>query len=150
MKIAYILLCSIAFLFLTKAQDIGLGTATSFGVLGASEVTNTGLTVINGEQGVSPGTSISGFPPGTFTGSLHNNDAVTAQAQPDALVAYNVAAGLAPNTDMTGIDLGGQTLTTGVYLFTSSAQLTGTLILDAQGDSDALRFSYQFYTYHCL
>jgi type VI secretion system secreted protein VgrG len=116
-----------------------LGSADSFGVLGASTVTSTGNTVVNGNLGVSPGTSITGFyPPGIVNGVIHNNDAVAAQAQADALTAYNVLAGEAINQSLTGQDLGLHTLTPGVYKFDSSAQLTGKLTLDAQGDPNAI------------
>ncbi len=105
-------------------------------MLGASTVTNTGATVIDGDLGVSPGTAITGFPPG-MSGPVHDNDAVAAAAQAGALAAYNVAAGLAPTDKLTGQDLGGLTLTPGVYFFSSSAQLTGTLTLNSEGDPNA-------------
>ena len=119
------------------AATIDLGTAAAFGVLGASTVTNTGATVITGDLGVSPGTAITGFPPGMFTGTEYAGNAVAAKAQADALTAYDVAAGLAPTMVLTGTDLGGLTLTPGVYFFSSSAQLTGTLTLNAEGNPDA-------------
>ena len=115
-----------------------LGTSQRFGVLGASAVTNTGLTVVNGDLGVSPGSAITGFPPGIVNGTIHQTDAVAAQAQADATTAYNTLAGLACNTVLTGQDLGGLTLTPGVYCFSSSAQLTGTLTLNAQGNPNAV------------
>ena len=94
---------------------INLGGATTFGVLGASAVTNTGPSVINGDVGVSPGTSITGFPvPGSFTGTLHQTDAVAGQAQSDLTTAFNVAAGLTPTSSGLG-DLSGLSLTPGVY-----------------------------------
>jgi Ice-binding-like len=110
-----------------------LNSAAAFGVLGASAVTNTGPTVIDQDLGIWPGTAITGFPPGIVNGTIHNDDAVAQQAQADALTAYNVLAGLAPNANLTGQDLGGLTLDLGVYKFNSSAQLTGQLTLDEQG-----------------
>lgn len=115
-----------------------LGTADSFAVLGATTVTNTGPTVVDGDLGVSPGSAVTGFPPGIVNGTIHAADAVAAQAQTDSLAAYNSLAGQACDADLTGQDLGGQTLTPGVYCFSSSAQLTGTLTLDAQGDPNAV------------
>lgn len=102
-----------------------LGTADSFAVLAGSAVTNTGPSVINGDLGVSPDEAISGFPPGIVNGTIHADDAVAAQAQADTTVAYNSLAGQPCDTDLTGVDLGGLTLTAGVYCFSSSAQLTG-------------------------
>lgn len=115
-----------------------LGTAANFAVLGGSTVTNTGATVVAGDLGVSPGTAITGFPPGIVVGTIHSADAVALQAQNDVTTAYNALAALACNTDLTGQDLGGLTLTPGVYCFSSSAQLTGTLTLDGLGNPNAI------------
>ena len=115
-----------------------LGTAQTFAVLGGSTVTNTGSSVLTGDLGVSPGLAITGFPPGIVTGTTHAGDAVALQAQSDLVTAYNVLAGQACNTNLTGQDLGGMTLTPGVYCFSSSAQLTGTLNLNAQGSASAV------------
>jgi hypothetical protein len=115
-----------------------LGTAQSFAVLGGQAVTNTGPSVITGNLGVNPGTAVTGFPPGIVNGTIHAADAVALQAQTDVTTAYNALAAQACTADMTGQDLGGLTLTPGVYCFTSSAQLTGTLTLNAQGNAAAV------------
>jgi type VI secretion system secreted protein VgrG len=121
------------------AVDVDLGTADQFAVLAGSTVTNTGLTTVSGELGVWPGTAITGFPPGIVTGgTIHSMDAVALQAQSDLTTAYNFAAGQACDTELTGQDLGGMTLTPGVYCFASSAGLTGTLTLDSLGDDNAV------------
>ena len=117
-----------------------LGNAESFAVLGASTVTNTGPSVITGNLGVSPGTAVTGFPPGTVVGgSIYAADALAAQAQAANTTAYNDLASEACNTTY-GVptDIGGMTLVPGVYCFASSAGLTGTLTLDAQGNPNAV------------
>jgi len=115
-----------------------LGVATSFAVLGGSTVTNTGPTIVIGDLGVSPGSAVIGFPPGIVGGTIHAADAVAAQAQADATTAYTNLAGQACDTNLTGQDLGGLTLTPGAYCFNTSAQLTGILTLDGQGDPNAV------------
>ena len=115
-----------------------LGAASSFGVVGASTVTNTGPTVVNGDLGLSPGSSVTGFPPGIVTGTIHIADATALAAQNSITTAYNQLAGQACNVNLTGIDLGGLTLTPGAYCFSSSAQLTGTLTLNGLGNPGAV------------
>ena len=117
-----------------------LGTAAAFAVLGSSTVTNTGNTVINGNLGVSPGSAITGFPPGLVVppGTVHAADAAAAGAQSDTTIAYNALAGQPCNFNLTGQDLGGLTLIPGVYCFASSAQLTGAVTLNAQGNSNSV------------
>ena len=116
-----------------------LGTAQSFAVLGYSTVTNTGSSVITGDLGVSPGTAVTGFPPGIVDGgSIHAADALAQQARADATAAFGALAGQTCNiTYVVPTDLGGMTLVPGVYCFASSAALTGTLTLDAGNKPDA-------------
>ena len=117
----------------------GLGSAASFAVLGGQSVTNTGATTVFGNVGVSPGSSITGFPPGIVAGgAIHQTDALALQAQSDVTTAYNALAAQPCIGDLTGQDLGGLTLTEGAYCFSSSAQLTGPLVLDAQGNAAAV------------
>jgi len=120
--------------------NVNLGTAASFGVLAGSAVTNNGPTVINGNVGILSGSAITGFPPGTVTppSTEYFADSVASQAEADLSTAYNIAAGALCGTSLTGTDLGGLTLTPGVYCFAASAQLTGTLILNSQDDPDAI------------
>ncbi len=122
------------------AINVNLGIADSFAVLAGSTVTNTGPSIVHGDLGVWPGTAITGFPPGMVTspGVMHANDAVAMNAQNTLTTAYNFAAGEACGTNLTGQDLGGLTLTPGVYCFNSSAQLTGILTLNALGDPNAI------------
>jgi hypothetical protein len=116
---------------------VGLGTADSFAVLAGSTVTNTGPSVINGDLGLAPGTAVPGFPPGLVNGTIHVADAVAVQAKTDLVTAYNDAAGRLPALAIPA-DLGGLTLTAGVYKSASSLGLTGALTLDAQGNPNAV------------
>ncbi len=116
---------------------VGLGTAASFAILAGQTITNTGPSVISGDIGLSPGSAVTGFPPGTVNnGTMHVADAVALQAQADVTTAYNDAAGRSPTSTVTA-DLGGQTLIPGVYTG-ATLGLTGTLTLDAQGDPNAV------------
>ena len=142
-----------AFLFwstlsLCLNAQITLGpTVDTFGVLGGSTVTNSGPTVVIGNLGVSPGTAITGFTgiapggPGLVSGSIHSADPFALQAQNELTAAYNAAAGAASTATKAG-DLGGQTLFAGVYTSSSSLGITGTLILDGQGNPNA-QFIFQ-------
>jgi hypothetical protein len=112
-----------------------LGAADSFAVLGGSSVTSTGSTVVTGNLGVSPGNTISGSIT-VNVGATYRNDSVARQAQRDATSAYNDLAGRTCSTPLS--TFGGSTLGPGVYCLSSSAQLTGTLILDAANDPNAV------------
>src|ERR1700729_1403095 len=123
-----------------QAAPVNLATVNPFVALAGTTVTNTGSSVLNGDLGVAPGTSLTGFGlPAVVNGATHDDDAVAGLAQNDLTTAYGVAAGQAvsPGNNLTGQDLGGKRLTAGAYRYTSSAQLTGQLTLDAAGDPNA-------------
>jgi len=120
------------------AATFPLGSAGSFGALAHETVTCTGAGTITGDVGVSPGSAVVGFPPCSLTGTLHVTDSASGSGIADAGTAFTALAGLAPDADMTGTNLGGLTLPPGVYKFTSGSQLTGGLTLDGQGQIDPL------------
>jgi hypothetical protein len=122
---------------LAAQPPVGLGTDGSFAVLAGQAVTNTGSSTVNGNLGVSPGSAVTGFPPGTLNGTLYAADATAAQAELDLTTAYNDAAGRTPATSVPA-DLGGLTLTAGVYQNASALGLTGALTLNAQGNPNAV------------
>jgi len=134
-----IVVCILSIGSLARAQSAPpLGSAQSFAILAATTVTNTGMTVIKGDLGVSPGTAVTGFPPGTVIGgTIHSDDASATSAQADAFTAYNALAAETCGTNLSGSILGTSagavTLSPGVYCFGSSAQLTGTLTLSGKG-----------------
>lgn len=109
-----------------------------YAILGAETVTNTGATVINGDLGLSPGTSVTGFPPGIVNGTQHITDTDAANAQLALTAAYLAAAGLSVGRITVAGNIGGQTLVPGLYNSTSSlAVSSGNLTLDAQGNANA-------------
>ena len=117
---------------------VPLGTAANFAVLAASTVTNTGPTTIKSNLGLSPGTSVTGFPPGQVYGKVHAADSVALQAQADLTTAYNDAAA-SPTTAVIPVELGGTTLTPGTYASAAGTfGITGTLTLNAQGNPNAV------------
>jgi hypothetical protein len=135
------------FSFCLKAQITLGSTVDTFGVLAGSTVTNSGPTVILGNLGVSPGTAVTGFAaippggPGVATGTIHSADAFAGTAQTQLTTAYNAAAAAASSATVAG-DLGGLTLTPGVYTSTSTLGLTGTVTLNALGNPNA-QFIFQ-------
>ncbi len=116
-----------------------LGTDASFAVLAGSTVTNGGPTIVTGDLGVSPGTAVSGFGPGTGTvaGTIHAGDATAAQAQVDLLTAYNNAASRA-NPAAVPADIGGLVLPPGVYKPPVSLAITGNVTLDGHSNPNSV------------
>ena len=123
----------------TPGFAIILGTAENFAVLGSSTVTNTGSSVVTGDLGVNPGSAIVGFPPGIVNGTIYGPGGMSLQAWTDATATWTGLQNMPSTGNLTGLDLGTflTPLTSGVYHFDSSAQLTGALTLDAQGLDNA-------------
>ena len=121
-----------------ETVPVPLGAAADFAVLAGTTVTSTGLSMVTGDIGVSPGTAVTGFPPGQLDGSIHSNDGPAVQAQADLAVAYDNAVSRT-TTDIISDGLGGSTRTTGVYGSVSGTfGIAGTLTLDAEGDPNAV------------
>jgi len=113
-----------------------LGSASRFAILGTSTVTCTNASAVGGDVGVSPGIAITGFDAScTLTGGLHAQDDIAVAAHADLLVAFDSLAAVACEHNLTGQELGGQTLPPGVYCFDTTAGITGELTLDAGGDA---------------
>jgi LPXTG-motif cell wall-anchored protein len=121
---------------MANETTVNLGTAKSFAVLAGSTITNTGPTTVSGtaggDIGLHPGTSFTGGASLTASGTVHLADAVAQQAKVDLATAYNDAAGRSTGETIAA-DLGGSTLTPGVYTSASSIDITGTLTLDGDG-----------------
>jgi len=119
-----------------------LGTNQPFAVMGATAVTCVVSSTVTGDLGISPNgaASITGYPvpPCNVTGTIHAADGVALTAQTDLVTAYNTLSSLPCTANLTGQDLGTVgVLVPGVYCFSTSAQLTGALVLDAGGDPNA-------------
>jgi hypothetical protein len=120
-------------------SDVSLGSTSGFAVLAGSSIASTGATSVTGNLGLSPGTSVTGFPPGTVSGAqdVANSAAVTAKA--DLTTAYNDAKGRSNCAVSVAGNIGGQTLTPGLYKSTSSLAISsGDLTLNGQGNSSAV------------
>lgn len=116
---------------------VNLLTAANFNVLAGTTITNTGDTIISGSMGISPGTSVVGFPPGTYSGTLNENNPAADQAKLDLTAAYLDAAGRT-GAHIVGSELGGTTLTPGAYTTAAGMEITGALTLNAGGDANAV------------
>jgi hypothetical protein len=124
----------------TVQPMVTMAGTSNFAILCGSSITNTGATNITGDMGLSPGSSVGGFPPGILVGTQHINDAIATQAKLDVTAAYNDAAGRTA-TDIVTLsgNIGGLTLTPGLYKSTSSLAISsGDLTFDARGDANAV------------
>ena len=125
----------------TIQATVSLGAdASILAILAGTTITNTGATNITGDIGLSPGSSVGGFPPGILNGTLHINDNIATQAKLDLTAAYNDAAGRSC-TDMVLLagNIGGLTLTPGLYKSTSTLAISsGDVTFNALGDTNAV------------
>ncbi len=136
--VAFSLILGFAGFVIAAVVGINLGNADGFAILAGSTVTNTGTSAITGDLGLSPGSSVTGFPPGTLAGTQHISDGAANRAKDDLVLAYNAAAGETPVTTI-ATELGGTTKNAGIYSSASGTfGITGTLTLDAQGDPNAI------------
>ena len=133
-RIALLAVCGSAFCTGLLAHAVTMGTASGFAFISTAGATSTGATVINGDVG-----SMTSYVWGgaVVNGEIHAiSDADTIKARDDARSAYNTIAALGLGTVLTG-NLGGRTLTPGVYSFDSAAaSLTGKLTLDGLGQTN--------------
>lgn len=131
----------------TNQSPAALGAASTYAVLAGSTVTNTGQTTVRGDVGVSAGSSVTGFPPGVVNaGAIHSADMHASLAQSALTVAYNDLAGRSTNAVSVSGNLGGSTLSPGLYKSTSGLEISsGDLTLDAKGDTNAV-FIFQMAT----
>jgi hypothetical protein len=118
--------------------SVGLGTAAPYSALAGSTVTNTGTSVLNGNVGVSPGSAVTGFPPGITGGVINAANAAAAGAQSDLTIAYNDAAGRTPTGTSLGSSLVGGSYQPGVYNAASSLGVSGAVTLDGQGNPNSV------------
>ena len=124
----------------TVQNTVPMAGAASLAILAGSAISSTGATNITGDLGLSPGSSVGGFPPGILIGVKHINDNIATQAKLDLTAAYNNAAERTC-TDIVTLsgNIGGLTLTPGLYKSTSSLAISsGDLTFDAKGNANAV------------
>lgn len=118
---------------------VALGSSSTYAALSGTSITNTGSSTLTGDIGVSPGTSVTGFPPGTYSGTKNVANTASAAAKLDLTTAYNDAAGRSNCAVTVAGNIGGQTLTPGLYKSTSSLAISsGDLTLSGGGNSNAV------------
>jgi len=128
----------------TAGPSVNLGTASSFAVLAGASIPSTGLTVINGNLGIHPASSVTGFEEvdggsGVVNGVVHIANATAQQAKADLTTAYDAVAALNNNPIAKDGDIGGQTLTAGLYKSNATLAITSDdLTLNAAGNVDAV------------
>jgi hypothetical protein len=115
---------------------VPLGSAASYAVLANGSVTGTGESVVQGDLGIYPGTSLAGFPPGAVDGAVRTGGVEAQKAKTDLTAAYQAAVRRRPTASV-GPELAGRTLAPGVYRIPENVTINGTLTLDARNDPRA-------------
>ena len=121
----------------TTEPSVSLGSASTYAILATSSVDNSSGSSFEGDIGVSPGTTVTGFPAGRLTGTIHGGDEAAAGAQIDLAAADKDAAARTASAFIAG-DLAGRTLTSGVYKSAAALAISTTLTLDGQGNPNAI------------
>lgn len=122
-------------LLLVNGQTVNLGSASSYAIIAYATITSTGPSSVVGEMGLSPGTSITGFPPATCSGAQQAANGAAAAALADANTAYTAAKGLPCSNTLTAVEMAGLTLAPGVYCLPPTASITGVLTLSGPAGS---------------
>ena len=135
----------LAFAIPGAGQSI-LQTAGNYSALASQGITvaGTGFTLTNGNVGIFPAatSNITGFPPGTVSGTtlLGTSAAIvltggaTGVAKSDLQVAATGLAAMPMSANYSTVDMANLgPLPPGVYRWDAAARLTGALVLDAQG-----------------
>lgn len=125
-----------------------LQSLNNFTVLAGTQITSVGNTVVSNKLGISPGSTLTGFPPGIIAGGIndtHLNDLVAQTAQVHLTAAYNQAAAQTPTSTFPGgtVQLGGQALQPGVYRINGNALLNGNLNLNLNPNNTNSVFVFQ-------
>jgi Ice-binding-like len=120
-------------------EPVPLASASGYAILASSTVTSTGATAVTGNLGLSPGTSVTGFPPATITGIQNITTPQAAGAEANLTIAYNNASARSNCAVSVAGNIGGQTLTPGLYKSTSSLAISsGDLTLSGGGNPNGV------------
>ena len=118
------------------AQSITLGTAANYELFtSVGAVTNSSPSQLTGDIGTNSGSS-TGF--GNVNGVMENNNLATAQCGSDLLIAYGQLNTAIPTFFPSPLLGNGDTLLPGVYNIPSAATLSLNLVLNAQGNPNAV------------
>ena len=137
--LAFGLLSVLSSAYAVNPATVNLASAETYSVLGGTGITNTATTTLSGDLGLSPSGTIAGFGPGagTVTGTINDKNAAAAQAQTDAVVAYNNAAARTADSTFSGVQ-NGVTFVAGVHSAGTAISLIGTMTLNGQNNPNAV------------